>query len=265
MGLLLLVAGSIAIAGGLGAFAYAFADPAFGRLHTATATIAVVGGLGVVGLGALIASLQRLAEAIEVQMQHLRSIPAPEPRPAAVASMGAAAVAAALGDPLSPGPSRPREAVPPFAVPSARPEALELREVSNAIGAAVDDAPESPPIATPLSDSSGTASRSVAWPGIDDDDHVHPPGSIPVQHSSLPFSVPPTSPSRPEPVVPGFDAIESPHAAETHTGPQVLKAGVIEGMAYTLYSDGSVDAELPEGTRHFASIAEWRSYLREGV
>jgi hypothetical protein len=41
----------------------------------------------------------------------------------------------------------------------------------------------------------------------------------------------------------------------------ILKAGVIEGMAYTLYSDGSIEAELPQGTLRFGSIGELREYL----
>ncbi|BAT61269.1 hypothetical protein GJW-30_1_03826 [Variibacter gotjawalensis] len=51
-------------------------------------------------------------------------------------------------------------------------------------------------------------------------------------------------------------------APPERAGPSILKSGIIENMAYTLYSDGSVDAELPEGKMHFASIAEWRSYMR---
>ena len=33
----------------------------------------------------------------------------------------------------------------------------------------------------------------------------------------------------------------------------VLKSGVVEGMAYTLYSDGSIEAQLPQGTLRFGS------------
>jgi len=43
--------------------------------------------------------------------------------------------------------------------------------------------------------------------------------------------------------------------------PAVLKSGVIEGMAYTLYADGSIDAELADGTVKFNSIPELREYL----
>jgi hypothetical protein len=42
---------------------------------------------------------------------------------------------------------------------------------------------------------------------------------------------------------------------------QIFKSGVIDGMAYTLYTDGSIEAELPQGTVKFASIDELRAYL----
>ena len=41
----------------------------------------------------------------------------------------------------------------------------------------------------------------------------------------------------------------------------VLKSGVVDGMAYSLYSDGSIEAEMPEGLMRFASIDELRVHL----
>jgi hypothetical protein len=43
--------------------------------------------------------------------------------------------------------------------------------------------------------------------------------------------------------------------------PAVLKSGVVDGMAYTLYADGSIEAKLPHGTVRFASIAELRTHI----
>ena len=34
-------------------------------------------------------------------------------------------------------------------------------------------------------------------------------------------------------------------------------------MGYTLYVDGSIEANLPQGTVRFASIAELRNYLEK--
>jgi hypothetical protein len=38
---------------------------------------------------------------------------------------------------------------------------------------------------------------------------------------------------------------------------------VVDGMAYTLYTDGSIEAELPEGMVRFASIDELRAHLEK--
>ena len=45
----------------------------------------------------------------------------------------------------------------------------------------------------------------------------------------------------------------------------ILKSGVVDGMGYTLYVDGSIEAELPQGTLRFASINELRSHLEKSV
>lgn len=41
----------------------------------------------------------------------------------------------------------------------------------------------------------------------------------------------------------------------------ILKSGVVEGMAYTLYSDGSIEAQLPQGTLRFGSITALRDHI----
>lgn len=43
----------------------------------------------------------------------------------------------------------------------------------------------------------------------------------------------------------------------------ILKSGVIDGMAYTLYTDGSIEAELPQGTMRFSSIDDLRAHLEK--
>lgn len=41
----------------------------------------------------------------------------------------------------------------------------------------------------------------------------------------------------------------------------VLKSGVVDGMAYSLYSDGSIEAQMPEGLMRFESIEALRAHL----
>ncbi len=43
----------------------------------------------------------------------------------------------------------------------------------------------------------------------------------------------------------------------------ILKSGVVDGMGYTLYVDGSIEAELPQGTLRFASINDLREHLEK--
>jgi hypothetical protein len=45
----------------------------------------------------------------------------------------------------------------------------------------------------------------------------------------------------------------------------ILKSGVVDGMGYTLYVDGSIEAELPDGTLRFASINELRAHLEKNA
>jgi hypothetical protein len=58
-----------------------------------------------------------------------------------------------------------------------------------------------------------------------------------------PPAAPPSAPADPTPTV------------------TVLKSGVVDGMAYSLYSDGSIEAQMPEGMMRFASIDELRAHL----
>ena len=54
---------------------------------------------------------------------------------------------------------------------------------------------------------------------------------------------------------------QTPAAKEEPPPVTVLKSGVVDGMAYSLYSDGSIEAQMPEGMMRFASIDELRAHL----
>ncbi len=56
-------------------------------------------------------------------------------------------------------------------------------------------------------------------------------------------------------------ATRQPPGAENQQPVTVLKSGVVDGMAYSLYSDGSIEAQMPEGLMRFASIDELRAHL----
>lgn len=57
----------------------------------------------------------------------------------------------------------------------------------------------------------------------------------------------------------------TPAAAQEAAPISVLKSGVIEDMAYTLYSDGSIEAQLPQGKLHFGSIATLRNHIERSA
>ncbi len=59
----------------------------------------------------------------------------------------------------------------------------------------------------------------------------------------------------------GFNSPPPAPASENRPAVTVLKSGVVDGMAYSLYSDGSIEAQMPEGMMRFASIEELRSHL----
>jgi hypothetical protein len=57
------------------------------------------------------------------------------------------------------------------------------------------------------------------------------------------------------------EAHPAPPAPEGPPPVAILKSGVVDGMAYTLYTDGSIEAKLPQGTVRFGSVAELRSHI----
>jgi hypothetical protein len=65
----------------------------------------------------------------------------------------------------------------------------------------------------------------------------------------------PTHEPEPEPEAPAAEV------APPRPTVAILKSGVVDGMGYTLYVDGSIEAELPQGTLRFASINELRAHL----
>jgi len=89
------------------------------------------------------------------------------------------------------------------------------------------------------------ASFDNAWPKAE----RARPGEIPLPRRSS--RMPPTL----------AEANGGPAHAEDQPEVTVLKSGVVDGMAYSLYSDGSIEAQMPEGMMRFASIDELRAHL----
>jgi len=101
----------------------------------------------------------------------------------------------------------------------------------------------------------------VVWP-----DRSGPAGS-PVSEAAkrepaLDMPLPPM-PARPRDNKPADRRPPGPAKAVGERGPAILKSGVIDGMPYTLYADGSIEAELPQGTVKFSSVEALRSHLEK--
>ena len=69
---------------------------------------------------------------------------------------------------------------------------------------------------------------------------------------------------RNEPVPPRRNTRAFPPSAEAgddQPSTTILKSGIVDGMAYSLFSDGSIEAQMPEGMMRFSSIDELRVHL----
>lgn len=98
-------------------------------------------------------------------------------------------------------------------------------------------------------------------------DSLWPKGPRPVR--SVP---PPSTPAVAAPVIEQEQVngpiVEPPRTAVPVAASEpvtVLKSGVVDGMAYSLYSDGSIEAQLPQGTLRFGSITELRNHIEQSA
>jgi hypothetical protein len=110
--------------------------------------------------------------------------------------------------------------------------------------------PATPPVVPPAPKEPAPASFEDAWPQSDRarSDALRRPRA---PSTFAEPNAPAPAPERPAPAV----------RNEEPAPVTVLKSGVVDGMAYSLYSDGSIEAQMPEGMMRFASIDELRSHL----
>ncbi len=173
----------------------------------------------------------------------------------------------------------PQAAVPPAAAESPAPPAPERparrnllfatrkRDRADAAGAAPPDQPASPelpkmapPLLPPMPalEAEPKASFESAWPASSRGNDPFGRRSRPTETPAARAAAPETpTPESSEPTPPPL-----PAAAET-PGVTVIKSGVVDGMAYSLYSDGSIEAQMPEGMLRFASLDELRKHLEQ--
>jgi hypothetical protein len=288
MTLALLIAGIFAVAAGLLTILYGIAIKEFslGSTLILGGTIGVCSGMLLVGLYVVVLELKgiarRLAGAMAPSEVRVRPVlpgiataGMSAPEPAEDAKVGPALPPTAAAPPWQDevaARERARAEAPPVPdAPPAAPEAPRRRnllfastsrkERERAQAKAAEGLPleqHGPPLpAAPEPDEPPPASFDDAWPKPE---RMRPP----LEAAPLRRPPPPrTPPTIAEPTAPAAPAQPEPPPAPPAEQPAVtvLKSGVVDGMAYSLYSDGSIEAQMPEGMMRFASIDELRSHL----
>jgi hypothetical protein len=294
MSVVLYVVGAIAVMLGVAMVGYGIPinEFSFGNTLIVAGTTAAIGGLIVGALGVAVAQLQRLTDALGGRAGEQSEIsldtfePPPERRPASAPGR-------------IPFPAKPRgEAEKPIERPAVaapvlrNPEISVVEEYKETFLADEEPLPPEPVRPPPPPRVSRPAmAEKRAEPELDVPWRPSPPPPTPPMQATPPAPRPPRtsyfdnmwpanepktakSPAagEPRPEPPDLPLRESPvpepqrPRAEAEPRPvAILKSGVIDGMGYTLYVDGSIEAELPQGTLRFSSINELRDHLAKNA
>jgi hypothetical protein len=230
-----------------------------GNTLISAGTTAVVGGLVLIALAATLRQLRAVAEAAQSRGWPAAAPDARSSTPYPSARFGAPGPIAA--PPTSPGPPAERGAGPEPArgdyglrprftarpPPNEREDRGPFHKEEEAYSSPREHErePEEEAPFIPARSASARGERSggfdAIWPAAASEAKSHPSASD-------------------EDTEPPDRARDHDDAVETAAS-SILKSGVIDGMVYTLYTDGSIEAELPQGTLKFASIDELRDYL----
>jgi hypothetical protein len=231
----------------------------FGNTLILIGVLGVCTGMILLALSAVVAELKVIAR----RLMETRVGPETRPRPVLpsgteppplVESPGAAAppvAPLAMQDDIPPRDAPLSEVVPTEAGPAAPParpkrnllfESAMRKDRERPPGA---EGAEQPP-----------ASFEDAWPKVDRGGGRN--GDIPPQRRSS--RAPPAAPEANAGPAPERSAPPSP-PSEAQPAVTVLKSGVVDGMAYSLYSDGSIEAQMPEGLMRFASLDELTAHI----
>jgi hypothetical protein len=236
LGLVVIVAGLVVIGLGL-----QIGGGAFGNTLIVAGTIAAIGSLILSSLATTIRQLRRIAQALEARP--FASAPeaevdeAPGEAPRVPPPLRAPAVEPVFAADAEP---RVEPKIEPLPEPPRAPAPEPVQKLAEPAPAVPADEPA--PL-TPKPEPERTF--DAVWSGGLDRPAREPEAAVAAAAVAV------AEAPRPEPLA-------APPEPETV---RIFKSGVIDGMAYTLYTDGSIEAELPQGTVKFASIDELRAYL----
>jgi hypothetical protein len=263
--------------------------------------IAAVGGLLLAGLGLAVRELRRIEQALAsrpiprvtrggemvvaaadaadaVVRLPIPSKPKAEPQQVSFAATEAATIdAATMRDEGAP--ERVRVKFPPLTRRADRPleEATEVALSPQAAAPVEDDVAEVTSVVAASRGANGASGSSRLIPRPKARQSAEkangssprvfwPVGPLRDGRATVPqpaATVPPPAATVPPPASepPPAEEASSSFAAGAPAAPTILKTGVVEGMAYTLYSDGSIEAALPQGTLRFGSISALRDHI----
>jgi len=291
----LLTLGAVVIAAGLGLIAsgFSFSQHAFDATNVTPGIVAITGGCILVGLAFVVRALLRVEHALMLRPM-ARSMSLGE-------AVGLTAPSAQVPLPVKPKVVPPPTPIPvdlgPVALEQA-PAAVRIPALDSA--PMVEDSGVSLLPNGPLraEDDSAQVTHAVA-PRLNGAGHPktaqrvavnaapaarrpqQPKGSLfdslwPKAQRGAPEAppasalqgVPPPPPASVGPALETVPQAPAPQPAPTiqeaaAAAVSILKSGVVEGMAYTLYSDGSIEAQLPGGTLRFGSITELRNHIEQ--
>lgn len=256
MSILLFIIGAVAVMLGVGMIAYGIpiSEFSFGNTMIVAGITMVSGGLIIIGLGAAVGQLRRIAEALATRNAIAEAHAFEPPLEAPVANAPTANIpfppklrSEQRAEPVL---SKPPAPLVEAEEPTAPPTAPSLRNPEAPPPAPDEEVSLSPP---PRQNGGGAARHEPGW---------EPPRETPTSRfdAMWPEPEPPRAETKPEPA-PEPEAAEPAQPEKRDVA--ILKSGVVDGMAYTLYVDGSIEAELPQGTLHFASIEELRGHLEK--
>ena len=292
MSVILLVLGILITGAGVVTIGYGISiyEPSLGNALIIAGTTTFSAGLILVGLAAAVGQLNEIARALRGQR------PAPrQGRPAELTEPGALPATVRVPPP---GPARPPQPPKPKieervgeaagAEGGGQVSASAIERLRSSLGRAdrkpgnppetetAPLAPQPPEPAVPPAPVVARATNGATPPvGAEADEE---PKKAPLdflfrgkprEASSESFeSVWPTRAQRKDDQAPARELPKRPWPSETAAAeeeeprqPAILKSGVVDGMAYTLYADGSIEAQLPHGTVRFGSIAELRAHI----
>jgi hypothetical protein len=250
---LLLLLGFIAVAAGM--FGLGLGIPVrettFGAAVMVAASVAITGGLILVGLAAAVSELRRT-------LQHLRL---PERARTADRRMEPRVGGRPAGYPDA-GPVIPTRFDTPETGEGAhgragrqepQPPAADVRRPS----ASPDEIPAVPPAYDPAT----FAPRRTPAPGPERLDMIRPSDYRRPENEEPGPQVDAAEEVKSPPLAPAAEAAPSAGIRAA----RILKTGKINDVAYTLFSDGSIETPTPEGTLRFDSIDDFRKHLEQSA